>query len=143
MVTTEDALRGQWRDLADEWIAAMDTRTDAAREGLLDDWMLRLVGDVDGKSVIDLGCGEGRFSRMLAERGAQVVGIDLEPKFVHRASSRATTSERYELADMQQLNNVSDAQFDLAISTSRWWTFQINRQQCGRDTAYSSPVGAC
>ena len=43
----------------------------------------RLQGIVDsltplaGRRVLDLGCGKGRFSRALAERGAKVVGLDL------------------------------------------------------------------
>jgi SAM-dependent methyltransferase len=43
----------------------------------------RLQGIVDaftplgGRRVLDLGCGKGRFSRALDERGAKVVGLDL------------------------------------------------------------------
>jgi 2-polyprenyl-3-methyl-5-hydroxy-6-metoxy-1,4-benzoquinol methylase len=53
-------------------------KRDTARM-MLDPLMLRLCGDVAGKRVIDVGCGEGRFSRMLAERGAASVGIDPTP----------------------------------------------------------------
>jgi SAM-dependent methyltransferase len=43
----------------------------------------RLKGIIDsftplaGRRVLDLGCGKGRFSRPLAERGAMVIGLDL------------------------------------------------------------------
>ena len=77
-------LSGQWAVMADEWIAAVETRGDrnAHREGLVDSWMLAAVGDAKGLAVIDLGCGEGRFSRMLAERGARVTGLDLSERFI-------------------------------------------------------------
>ena len=34
------------------------------------------LGDLRGRSVLDVGCGTGRFSRELADQGARVVGID-------------------------------------------------------------------
>ena len=42
------------------------------------DWYARgLLGDVAGAHVLDVGCGNGRNGRWLAERGARVVGVDL------------------------------------------------------------------
>ncbi len=38
--------------------------------------MLEFVGDVAGKRVIDIGCGEGQVAQALAERGAHVLGFD-------------------------------------------------------------------
>ena len=40
--------------------------------------MLEACGDVTDMNILDCGCGEGRFCRMLAGRGAKyVLGIDL------------------------------------------------------------------
>jgi 2-polyprenyl-3-methyl-5-hydroxy-6-metoxy-1,4-benzoquinol methylase len=33
-------------------------------------------GDVEGRTLLDLGCGTGEYTRFFASRGAQVVGID-------------------------------------------------------------------
>ena len=39
--------------------------------------LLKLLGEVRGKSVLDLACGEGFYSRLIRERGAaRVVGVD-------------------------------------------------------------------
>jgi ubiquinone/menaquinone biosynthesis C-methylase UbiE len=43
--------------------------------------VLEWVGDLEGKSVLDVGCGKGRFARIVAERnpGARVCGLDISP----------------------------------------------------------------
>ena len=40
-----------------------------------------------GTSVLDLGCGAGRFARAAADRGARVTGIDIDPAAVERAAA--------------------------------------------------------
>ncbi|MFO0956201.1 MAG: class I SAM-dependent methyltransferase [Isosphaeraceae bacterium] len=35
------------------------------------------IGPWDGRVVLDLGCGKGRFGRHLRDRGARVVGLDV------------------------------------------------------------------
>lgn len=42
-----------------------------------------------GTEVLDAGCGIGRWSRMLAQRGAQVTGIDLSRTMLEEARRRA------------------------------------------------------
>jgi 2-polyprenyl-3-methyl-5-hydroxy-6-metoxy-1,4-benzoquinol methylase len=42
-----------------------------------------------GTTVLDIGCGVGRWSRRLARRGARVTGIDLSPTMVDEARRRA------------------------------------------------------
>jgi SAM-dependent methyltransferase len=52
----------------------------------------RLLGDVRGLSVLDLGCGEGHYARQLAAAGAaRVTGVDASPAMIElaRASEAA------------------------------------------------------
>ncbi|GEM_PF-5993179 len=39
--------------------------------------MIKKIGDLDGKNVLDVGCGTGRWSKMFRNSGAKVTGIDL------------------------------------------------------------------
>ncbi|MFN8221316.1 MAG: class I SAM-dependent methyltransferase [Fimbriimonadales bacterium] len=75
-----------WRESADAWIAHVD-RGDLNRTQLLDPVVLDLVG-TGAKRVLDVGCGEGRFCRMLRSRGVQAVGIEPIPALVETAQSR-------------------------------------------------------
>lgn len=46
--------------------------------------LLKFFGDLDDKSVLDAGCGKGRFARVLLERSpaARIVGLDLSEEMV-------------------------------------------------------------
>jgi ubiquinone/menaquinone biosynthesis C-methylase UbiE len=47
-----------------------------------------LLGDVRGKTVLDLGCGTGENVVPLIERGARVIGIDISPDLIAIAQTR-------------------------------------------------------
>ena len=49
-----------------------------------------LLGNLEGKRVLDVGCGVGRETVELARRGARVVAVDLSPTLVASARRRAT-----------------------------------------------------
>jgi len=43
----------------------------------------RMLGNVEGKKVLDIGCGRGNISFYLARKGANVIGIDLSKNFIN------------------------------------------------------------
>lgn len=51
--------------------------------------ILELVGDVAGRRVLDVGCGDGTFALELAKRGAIVTGIDASAAMIDAARARA------------------------------------------------------
>ncbi len=48
--------------------------------------------DLDGWSVLDIGCNAGFYSLELARRGAEVTGIDVDPHFLRQAEWAARVS---------------------------------------------------
>jgi len=71
------------------------------------------------KNVIDLGCGDGRWSEYLASLNAKnVYGIDLSEDMIKRAIKRLVFIKNIRIiqADMQNLP-LKDASIDIALST--------------------------
>ena len=48
-----------------------------------------ILGDVRGKRIFELGCGDGGNAVLLALKGARVVGIDVSPRAIEIAKNRA------------------------------------------------------
>lgn len=62
--------------------------------------VLKAVGDVRGKTVLDLGCGSGFFSRAFIHQGAsRVIGIDNSETQIEEAQKMAGLHEEYRLVD--------------------------------------------
>ena len=80
------------------------------------DALLSELGSVEGKQVCDLACGEGHLSRLLYNRGANVVGYDLSEKLIQSAIAHSVSEIRFEVNNAEHLAGVPDAAFDVVIS---------------------------
>ena len=54
------------------------------------DLVIQELGDVNGKTVADLGAGTGYFSRRIAYKGARVIAIDIDPKAIQWMQEQKT-----------------------------------------------------
>ena len=52
------------------------------------EYSYHLLGDVRGKTIVDLGCGSGENTALLVRRGAKVVGMDISPPMIQVAKQR-------------------------------------------------------
>ena len=64
-----------------------------------------------GTRILDVGCGAGRFSRIAADRGATVCGLDATPPFVEIARQRVPGGD-FRVGDMEALPWADDS-FDV------------------------------
>ncbi|MBT2368826.1 class I SAM-dependent methyltransferase [Streptomyces sp. ISL-10] len=79
---------------------------------------LGMVGDVSGKSVLDLACGTGFYSREFKRRGAtDVLGVDISVEMIAAARTieqRDPLGVRYEVGDVAELRPL-DRRFGIAV----------------------------
>ena len=75
----------------------------------------KLPQDLKGARILDAGCGTGVLSRMLDERGAEVVGVDISDKLIEVAKNRSGPNSRIEYfsGDMKE---ASFGNFDYIIA---------------------------
>ncbi len=76
--------------------------------------LLGVLGDIAGLCVLDIGCGSGVLSRILARRGARVTGVDLSPTLIARAVEREEARPlgiTYLVADAADLSMLPDGSF--------------------------------
>lgn len=114
----DDSSTRSWDSIADDWVAHADSND--YRNHLLMPLMLEMLGDVSGAKVLDLGCGEGGYSRELARRGATVTGVDGSARLIEVARERAV-AERVKVtflcANANRLAGIEDRAFDLAVAS--------------------------
>ncbi len=103
-----------WEKSAPAWIADMGEHGDFGRRFVLDPVMLPLALARGAKSALDVGCGEGRFCRMLAARGIKATGADPTRALIEHART-VDPDGAYVEAPAEKLP-FDDASFDLAVS---------------------------
>jgi SAM-dependent methyltransferase len=78
---------------------------------------LSLLPDVLGKRVLDAGCGPGVYAEWLADRGADVVALDANPRMIELARARLGDSAHVVHANLDHpLSFLTEASFDIVIS---------------------------
>lgn len=66
--------------------------------------------------VLDVACGQGYFSRLVADTGATVVGVDSSAELVEIAAQQARINESYRVGNAEQLSAMKLGTFDAAFS---------------------------
>jgi ubiquinone/menaquinone biosynthesis C-methylase UbiE len=80
---------------------------------------LNLIGDVAGKSILDLACGEGFYARLLKQNGAaRLVGVDISSemiKLARREEASLPLGIEYIIGDVMEIGSIGS--FDLVVAS--------------------------
>jgi SAM-dependent methyltransferase len=105
-----------WDENADTWTQLAREGYDVYRDGLNTPAFLATLPDVRDLAGLDIGCGEGHNTRLLADRGARMTAVDVSRVFLDHAADeqrRAPRAIRFVHASAAALP-LADASFDFA-----------------------------
>lgn len=105
-----------WNENAEVWTLLARSGYDVYRDHLNTPAFMATLPKVKGLYGIDIGCGEGYNTRLLAANGAMMVGIDISENFIREAESeeeRERLNIEYYVADATHLP-FADNNFDFA-----------------------------
>ena len=79
---SEKKIDSSWGKVATWYDNHLEKDTDSYHAKVVHPHLLRMLGVVKGKRILDLACGQGIFSRMLAEKGAFIIGADIGKELI-------------------------------------------------------------
>lgn len=99
-------------------VAALYERFAEITEGAYAVWLEEML-PVGGRSAVDLGCGSGQFTGMLAERYERVLAVDISAGQLEIARRRhKNPNVTYSQKDIQEVMPERDGRFDLVLSVT-------------------------
>ncbi len=102
-----------FQGLAEDYEAWYSTPFGSYAHELEKELVLKFVGTVRGKRILDVGCGTGLYTEILSEEGGSVIGIDPSMDMLRIARGRAKAS--YLRASAEALP-FKDGAFDVVVS---------------------------
>ncbi|MFT3950800.1 MAG: class I SAM-dependent methyltransferase [Oscillospiraceae bacterium] len=116
----KDSSTESWGNVAmnDEWIQYV--QTNSFRIDFIMPFTFQQLGDVSGKVILDLGCGEGGYSRELARKGAIVTAVDCSEEAIKYCVSKAAEEHlriTYQVRNSSDLNEITDDSFDIVLAS--------------------------
>jgi ubiquinone/menaquinone biosynthesis C-methylase UbiE len=77
--------------------------------------VLRLLGPVAGRDVLDVACGQGALCRVLQRAGAKATGVDASAPLLRMARQRGEAAITYVHADARDLSVLPQGRFAAAV----------------------------
>lgn len=87
---------------------------------------IRRLVHIEGKDILEIGCGNGRLTRFLAKHAKRVVGIDKDSKMIESAR-KLTSQDNISYATMDALDLSVEGSFDIVLFT--WSLVCIYKQE--------------
>ena len=110
----KDRIVKQWDAAAESWVDFVRQGKDYYRDELNNPATFKLIRNVKGQLVLDLACGEGYNTRILARKGAITTGVDLSTKLIELARKKEAKEQLgidYHISDAADLSQFSNNHF--------------------------------
>lgn len=98
-----------------EWYEGHLGEDDTYHAKVIAPHIARITGAHEGVQILEIGCGEGYFSRILATHGAQVIASDISPELIQKARAQGG-GVRYEVAPADRLSFAGSDSADVVLA---------------------------
>jgi ubiquinone/menaquinone biosynthesis C-methylase UbiE len=119
MRVSDEEVGRRWDRDADCWAEGVRKGYDIFRDYFNNPVFFDFMCEINDKKILDAGCGEGYNSRLLAQKGAQVVGVDISPRMIELAREeerRDPMGIAYHVASFSDLEGFDSRSFDIVVS---------------------------
>ena len=116
----EQTVAQYWDKNALSWTKGVRAGHDVYREHVNNLAFFDILPDLIGKTILDVGCGEGFNTRLFADLASQVTGIDVSSKMIEAANEHEQQDPKgitYIVTSGADLSMFDDASFDAVLST--------------------------
>ncbi len=120
MIFSQEDGTKRWDNNAEQWHKLFG-ENDLNRCDLLDPIILRVLGDVKGKKILDAGCGDGYLCRKLARQGGFVTGVEISKKmldFALEEQRREPLTISYRHASCTSMPFLAASTFDVVVTNN-------------------------
>ncbi len=107
-----------WGSVATWYDKHLERGGDTYHEKVVYPNLMRVLGDLKNKRILDLACGQGQFSVMLAQAGAYVTGVDIGKELITLAEKKNTANKftlHYFVSPSDDLYMVKDKTEDIVV----------------------------
>ena len=124
LVNLVERIESYWSKRSDDFYDLRIEELKSDKRQLWQDEIIANLPDKQHLKILDVGCGPGFFSVILASLGHEVVGIDLTESMIEKAGEIADMLDYnidFKVMNAQELN-FDDEEFDVVISRNLTWT---------------------
>jgi ubiquinone/menaquinone biosynthesis C-methylase UbiE len=110
--------KAEWDEVADWWDSEAGDRGIYHQRTDIDPVVLKVLGDVKNKKILEIGCGNGYFARLLSKKGAKITATDLSQKLLEHALKYEKTKPleiKYLTRDAADLYGIKSKTFDIVV----------------------------
>lgn len=112
---TKKENKTSWSEDASWYDALLEEGKDTYQKELILPNLSRLLDIKKGERVLDVGCGQGYFSRAVSKEGAVVVGVDISRELISLARTHGGENIQYIVGSAEKLPLAEEVAFDKAI----------------------------
>lgn len=108
--------RKQWQSNAEAFTQLINGKGTPHHQKILNPCIEQLMGNVEGRRILDAGCGEGYLSRYYAQKGAEVIAVDFSSELIEigkRYSKELPIT--FLIGDLCSLETLHDEDFDIIL----------------------------